>query len=767
MNLVHDLGVVVAGAAVVALLFHRWRWPVIFGYLLTGVLMAPNTFPWSPLDDLETVRQIAELGMIFMLFYAGLTFDLGRLQQVLGPALLAVVVQTATMLYLANLLGPILGMDALSSLFFGCLLAISSTMVTLRVLQDQGLVQQPFAQLAFGVVILEDFLAVALLVILNGVAVDRHFQWESAGLVVGLMAVFVLVVMVLGKLAVHRALALLGRFENRELLTLFSTGLVLGISVLAAEFRFSVGLGAFLAGAILSSARPARAIEEANRALHDVFNAVFFVSFGMLVDPRLLLANLPWIGLIGLLTVVGKTASCWLGLFLGGQSPRSSYRAAVAKSPIGEFSFIIAALGSSLGVTDERLTSITFGVALLTFLAIPALNRTADGHFAWLARHLPRPVRRLGVVYRKFFQTADAVIGRNLLLRLVRRPLLQILVYHLLIFAVILGASAAANWAAAHPLGGPGMRRLASAGIWGAACLALAPMLIAIIRNTNAIMYMVTEALFRGPKSRPVLRGKIRNLLNNLCALLVLLGVGGLFLSVASPFLPRGASLALFAALLAVVGALFWRQMIRLNSRLEYLVLEGLQERALDSQASRREFALREIAEKYPWPISLHEYVLPEEAGGGRTLRDLALRSRTGATIIALARGGCYHYDPGPEAVLFPGDTLVLLGNEAQIERALALLAEPGQTPARPTCGEFQVGKVLLPPDSPLVGNTLAGAELRHRFHLTVVGIQRGARQITSPGASEMLLANDLLVVAGGAENLQLLQRFAAGEAEG
>lgn len=758
-GLLFDLGVVIVAAAGAALLFRQMGWPLIFGYLLAGLLVGPNLLPVSALHDVESIREISELGVVFLLFFIGMEFDLGKLRQLLGPAFVALILQTGAMLYLSKLVGAMLGWSSTSALFFGSLLAISSSMVTIRVLREQGRMKHPHAQLAVGILILEDVLAVLLLVILTGVAVTQKFDWGSAWLVTFLMGVFVVVVFLMGRPLAKRAIDALEVWDDREQITLFSMGLLMGVSLLALGLEFSNALGAFLAGAILSQTRLLHRFEEATRSLHDLFTAVFFVSVGMLIEPDVIVRNWGWVLGIALAVIILKTLTCWLGLFLAGQPSRSSFRGALSKAQIGEFSFIIAELGRSLEVTDARLTGIAFGVAFVTILATPFMTRHSERHFERLLQWTPSVLQRYGNFYRQFFESVTTTLGRNVLLRLLKRPLLQMSLYFFLLCGIILGTSLLAERLGAESAGFPSYT---GAALWLGAALVCAPFLIAILRNANAVVYMLTEALFEGRHSRPIMQGKMRTVFNGLIFGLLMTFFGGLLLVAASSYLPKGSALLLFVALLVCTGGLFWRQLIRLNSQFEFLFMESFAEDARSLEHSRRAEVLEEISRKYPWEVEVCDYTIEDKSPVvGRRIIDLRLREKTGATIIALGRAGRQVFDPSPETPLFPGDHLILLGGQAETSRAcLCLDTLQADADAPPMATSFETRSVLIEAGAHLDGNTLAGANIRRNFGVTIIGVQRGAQRITTPPGDFMLRAGDALLTVGPPS---LLDRFADG----
>jgi len=767
VSLVQDLGIVAAGAAVASILFRFLRLPVIFGYLAAGLFLGADIFPTPLVSDMDAMRQVSELGVVFLLFFMGLEFDLERLKSVLWPSFMAVAVQTIAMMFLARLVAPLFGWGYVSSLFFGSLLAISSSMVTMRVLQEQGRSKMPHAQLAAGIMILEDILAVILLVILSGVSVSKGFDWPSAWLVAFFMGVFVVAVYYIGRIATSRLANVTLGGGSVETVTIVSVGLLLGIGAMALKLHFSGALGAFVAGAILSRTKLAEPVLAANRSIKDLFCAIFFVTVGLQIDAGAIASNVGWVILLTVLMIAGKLASCWLGMFLAGQPPEKSYLASASKANIGEFSFIIIALGSSLHVIDTpgktSLSAITFGLALSSILLTPLVSATASWQFAWLRRKAPAQAGRFARFYRDYLDTVFATLGRNKLLQLIRQPLLHLAGYFFLTSGVVLGGAFVARWVARLQIHSPVLLGLA---VWVCTAVLTVPLVIAMARYISTIVYMVTESVFAKARTHTLIRGRVSNLVNTSATLLLLLLLGGFFLSVSSPYLPKGWALALFLILVIGVGVFFWRKMVTINSRIEALFLDSFSaEAALPARRIGEEYAER-ILRQYPWPVAVREVCLAaDSAVCGRRIRELDLPRRTGSLIVAVVRGGVEAFDPSPEVPLFPEDRLILLGCDEANERAATLLGEKSAN-AAPSGGPdaLEIGREVLQHGSSLDGNTLAGSNLRRRFGISVIGIQRGSEAIVNPGADAILKAGDILLFIGSGQRRTEFHTFLSSE---
>ncbi len=746
-------------AAAVTLLFKRLRLPVFLGYVLAGFLVGPNLWDRSPISDIHSVNSLSELGVVFLMFYIGLEFDIARLRQVFMPAVLAVILQTIALVFLGTQMAPLLGWGGVEGLFLGALLAISSSMITISVLQSLGRTNQPHAQLAVGILILEDILAVTLLVLLSGAAVSGKVEMLQMWKVTFVIAVFAVTVYFAGRVFAPRLLRALEHFDDHELVTIWSVALMLALGSLAIYLHLSVALGAFLAGSILSQSNLAKRIEHVTAPLRNVFCAVFFVSVGMLINPLNLLEHWWQILLLSVLVVLTKVITVWLGLFLGGQQPATSLRASVVKGQIGEFSFIIAALAQSSKVADAGLMSLAVGVSVLTTLMSLFLTQRSDPIYEWLSRKMPPGLRLAGEFYQNLMGELRMRMGKNLLLKLLKRPLLQILIFFLLLNAIILSTYVFNRYMATHEELGS-MRAWLPPVTWMAAAVLCLPFVIAILRNLNAIVLLVADSLFQAAPAQQYMRGRIQNIFASISVAGLAVVVGGIYLSAAAEYLPSGVALIAFTLLVVGASLFFWRRLINVNSRLEYLFMQSFNQRAREEDEVRSANALEEITNKYPWPVKVREMVLPalSQACGVR-LMDLKLREETGASIIALSRNGQVLYDPEPISRLFPFDRIYLFGEETQTEDAIQMLSEKRSDGAsafvRPT---LEVEKIFIPRDSILVDQTLASAHLRGEYGITVLGIQRKETRVTAPGPTEILQAGDVLYVIGNAESIHRMQ---------
>ena len=360
---VQDLAVIMLVAGLVTLLFHQLKLPVVLGYILAGVLIGPHTPPFALIHDQQTIHTLAELGVVFLLFSLGLEFSLKKLAKVGMAALIAGITEIAVMIWLGYQIGSAFGWQTMDSLFLGAMLAISSTTIIIKALEGLDLKNEKFAQLIFGVLIIEDILAIAILVLLAGIATSGHVSTTAVFATLGELTLFIIVSLVVGILTIPRLLNYIDNFRSNEMLLISVLGLLFGFCLLVIKLEYSMALGAFLIGAIIAESRQVEKIEHLIEPIRDMFSAIFFVAIGLLFNPNVLVDYAVPILVITLAVVVGKVVSCSLGAFVAGQDARTSVKVGMGLAQIGEFSFIIASLGVALKVTSDFLYPIAVAVA--------------------------------------------------------------------------------------------------------------------------------------------------------------------------------------------------------------------------------------------------------------------------------------------------------------------------------------------------------------------------------------------------------------------
>lgn len=436
ISFIQDLAVIMLIAGVVTVVFHRLKQPVVLGYIVAGFIIGPHTPPFGLIHDEETIKTLAELGVIFLMFCLGLEFSLRKLFKVGATAFIAAFLEIVLMIWIGYEIGRWFDWNTMDSLFLGAILAISSTTIIVKALNDLKLKNERFAQLIFGVLIVEDILGIGIIALLSSIAVSGTVSSGEVFSTVGKLSLFMIVALVIGILLVPRLLAYVARFESNEMLLITVLGLCFGFCLLVVRLEYSMVLGAFLIGAIMAESRQLLKIERLIEPVRDLFSAIFFVAIGLMLDPAILLQYAWPIAVITVAVVLGKMLSCGLGAFIAGNDGRTSLRVGMGLSQIGEFSFIIAALGMTLQVTSNFLYPVAVAVSVITTLLTPYLIRAADPLSIKLAGVMPERLGRVLGMYGEWLRSIQPQGEGALLASMIRRILLQVGVNLALVIAI-------------------------------------------------------------------------------------------------------------------------------------------------------------------------------------------------------------------------------------------------------------------------------------------------------------------------------------------
>lgn len=576
IGFVQDLAVIMLIAGMVTILFHRLKQPVVLGYIVAGLIIGPHTPPFGLIHDEQTIRTLAELGVIFLMFCLGLEFSLGKLFKVGATAFIAAFLEITLMIWLGYEIGQWFAWSTMDSLFLGAILAISSTTIIVKALADLKMKEQRFAQLIFGVLIVEDILGIGIVALLSGLAVSGAVSSGEVAATVGKLSLFMVVALVVGIVLVPRVLAYVARFESDEVLLVTVLALCFGFCLLVVKLEYSMVLGAFLIGAIMAEARQLQQIERLVAPLRDMFSAIFFVAIGLLIDPQVLLDYAWPIAVITAAVILGKIVSCGLGAFIAGNDGRTSLRVGMGLSQIGEFSFIIAALGISLQVTSDFLYPVAVAVSVLTTLTTPYLIRAADPFAHWLSRSMPVPLTRVLRMYGEWLRSIQPQGQGAALAAMIRRIVLQVGVNLALVVAIFFCGAYFVESLGHWLHGWVGVESRQKALVWGGALLLSLPFLIAAYRKLKALSMLLAEMSVK-PEMAGRHTQRVRRVLAEVIPLLSLILIFVLLAALSASILPTLELLVIIAALAAVVAALLWRWFIRVHTRMQLALIETLE----------------------------------------------------------------------------------------------------------------------------------------------------------------------------------------------
>jgi len=660
MHDVHEflrsLTIVLGIAALTTVLFQRLRQPVVLGYIIAGLLIGPHV-PFPLVANGDIVRTLSELGVILLMFSLGLEFSLSRLARVGPTAGVTAIIQSFLVAWLGFLMGRLFGWSVLESVFVGAMIAISSTTIIAKAFDEQGIGGR-LRELVVGVLLLEDLIAVVFLAALTAIATGAGLSPAALLPTIGRLTAFLLALVAVGILLVPASS--------------FAT------AYLAQEAGYSVALGAFIAGSLVAESGHSEAIEHLVEPLRDVFLAIFFVSVGMLIDPALALQHWGAIAAFTVLVIVGKVLTVSFGAFLGGTGIRTSVQAGMSMAQIGEFSFIIAGVGVTLGATRDFLYPIAVAVSAITTLTTPWLIRASEPFAALIDRKLPHPLQTFAALYSAWLERLRnrPNTGRDArVTRIVRLLVLDALFLTALIVLLAVELDSAAGAITRALAIAPSVARGL---VIGAGCAVALPLLFGIGRLSRRLGAVIGATAIPHGAGKVDLDAAPRQALVLTLQLGAALVTGAIVLALTQAFLPPYVGPAVLAALLIGFGFAIWRRATNLDSHVHagaQAVVEALAKYARAGQTAANDGVMEKVHRLLPGlgtPVALA--LMDSSPAVGRSLAELNLRGRTGATVLAISRGAEAIVAPGAAERLRSGDVLGVTGTEEAVAAARAIL---------------------------------------------------------------------------------------------
>ncbi len=673
-DLLTDLAVILCVAAGTTVLFQRIKQPVILGYLIAGLIVGPH-LPVPLFANEATAHQFSEIGVILLMFALGLEFSLRKLVRVGPTAGVVAVIQCSLMIWLGYVVGRLFGWRPLESLFTGALIAISSTTIIVKAFAEQN-IKGKVADFVFGILIVEDLIAILLLAILTPVASGVGLSAGALAWTLAKLATFLIGMLVIGILLVPRFMRFIVRMGRMETTVVVSVGICFACALLARKFGYSVALGAFLGGALVAESGVVKTIERAMEPIRDLFAAIFFVSVGMLIDPVLVAEHWVAVLVLTLVVVVGKVFGVGLGSFLAGRSVRTSVQAGMSLAQIGEFSFIIAGVGVALNATGTFIYPVAVAVSALTTLVTPWLIRASGPFASFVDSRLPRALQTFVTLYGSWVQQLRSTPEHRTAWSYIRKLVGLLLVDLVALAGLIIVSSLSMNRLLAIAVGRFSMEPQLVRWVVVAAVVTLAvPFVFGAVRIARALgTALVSEALPRGTEALDRAAASRRALLVTFqLAILLLAGIP--LAAVTQPFVRFPVVLIVVMGVIVLVVP-FWRSATNLHGHVRagaQVILESLASQSLvtePSAASREE--IRRLVPGLGETSTVR--ILPDGRSVGLTLKDLDLRAQTGATVIAIERGETDLVYPTAEQTLQPNDLLVLTGTEEAVSLAREIL---------------------------------------------------------------------------------------------
>ena len=663
-----DLAVVMMVAGLVTVSFRALKLPVVLGYILAGVIIGPHVLPSPLVSDENNIQTLSELGIVFLLFALGLEFNFRKIRQIGFTAFIVAPLETALMFFVGFQIGRFFGWSVTDSVYLGGIMMISSTTIITKTLADLGKGKEKFADVIFGILIAEDIIAILLIASLSGVAMTGTFELGAVLETLGRLGVFTVMAIVLGLLVVPKLLAFVARFRNEETMLITVLGLCFGLALVALKLKYSVALGSFIMGALIAESHDIRRIERLTAPLRNMFSAVFFVAIGLLIEPKLLGQYALPIAVISVTLIIGKIAACSFGSFVAGYDRTTSLRVGLGLAQIGEFSFIIAALGKDLGVTSHFLYPIAVCVSTITSALTPFLIQHADKLVTLHDRIAPRSLLNYQEDYTAWIQRVRQNRNTSAPRQLVRLMVFQLTINVALIAGLFLAATLLdrwkINWLTELPPWTGGRNTV----LWLAAMLCSLPIILATLRKLEALSMLLSEMAVRGGST---LKNKMamRAMISNTTLFAGVIGLGLLVLALSSVLLPSWEVFVILGSIGVIVALLLRTFFIRIYSRAQVTIRETLAREPLHHapEATKPMPSLLENAELVTVQITANSPAL------GKQIREMELRTRTGSTAVAIRRGTETIISPEPDFEFQINDQVLLIGNERQLEEASRL----------------------------------------------------------------------------------------------
>jgi len=732
--LIKDLALILGAAGIITIFFKKLKQPVVLGYIIAGLLVGPNFKLFPTIGDVEGIKIWAEIGVVFLLFALGLEFSFKKLVKVGGSAAITGITELSFMMMLGYGMGQVLGWSNMDSMFLGGIIAISSTTIIFRAFDELGLKTKQFSSLVIGVLVIEDLVAILLMVLLSTVAVSQQFEGTQMFLSIGKLLFFLCLWFLMGIFLLPTFFKKVSRFLNSETLLVLSLALCLGMVVLADQVGFSAALGAFIMGSILAETTQAHKIEHLITSVKDLFGAIFFVSVGMLIDPQILVDYAVPVLILTLSVILGKTIFVASGALLAGRPLKQAVQAGTSMSQIGEFSFIIATLGVSLNVTSSYLYPIAVGVSVITTFTTPYMIKLAEPLHQFLLKVLPEKwIRGL----EKYSSSSQIIESESNWKRLLNFYIQIIILNGVIMIALSLLVAYFLEPFLQKSITDPLTAKIIAALI---GLIVMAPFIWALTVKKMSKSAYAALWLDRKYSHGPLVMLEIaRN------AIAVLL-VGFMLRQLFSFWIAVGGTLVA----MIVIGVVFRQRLQKFYQRLEDRFLQNLHERELLEQNKTQ-------SHLSPWDAHLTHYkISPHASFIGKTLEELQWRETYGINIAFIERGNHVMFAPARTEKIFPFDNIGVIGTDQQMLEFGKIMV-PYVEDADSEKELVELEKIVVDEHTRLKGLTIRESGIREKTNGLVVGIERKGERILNPSSFTQLEWDDIVWIVGNRKKIQQL----------
>ena len=744
--MLHDLGIIMLVAGLISLLCKLLKQPVVLGYIVAGILAGPYVCG-SSWVNVESAETWGEVGVIFLLFTLGLEFSFKKLLKMGSTAFIGCLTIVVGMMGTGFMLGRMLGWSEMNSLFLGGMLCMSSTTIVFKALDDLGLRQHKFAEICFGILVVEDLFAVVLMVLLASIAVNQQFDGVEMLAQVGKLLAYLILWFVAGITLIPSLLKKCRPHLNDETMTIVALGLCLGMVLVAKMAGFSEALGAFVMGSILSETVERERIEKLMSPIKNLFGAIFFVSVGMMIAPATLAEYWLPILLITLTVIIGQIIFATVGITLSGQPMKIAMQSAFALTQVGEFAFIIAQFGESIGVTEKYLYPVVVAVSVITTFLTPYTIKLATPAYSLLEKILPK---KFFTLIGRLSQGKNTIAQQSILQKQLKKVGLSVAVYGIVsAFVIMLYQHFVSEWivnavAAVIPDNLEWVSRLVA--------------LLALLVLLSPFLYRMIASHNNSPEAQQLRQDSsyrrvtlvALNVARIILGMMFVIGCIGRYFT-----LTLGLPLVFAIAIVAII--MRSSKVHKQSSDIEKRFIDNLSAREREQEKNRS--VRREVEDAFlNYDLHLADFELnPESLYIGHQLLNLDLRHSCGVNIVRIVRGGVNINAPGGRERLYPHDRIVVAGSDEQIKRFAKELdskVSSGEDNAG-RASTFSLELLQVSPEMPFCGKPLCASRIGERPQCVVLGIEHEGKTTMNPPAEAILCQGDTLILAGETEKIK------------
>lgn len=734
-QLIGDLALILICGAISTVIFKKLKQPLVLGYIVAGFLVGPHFLLFPSVANEANIDFWAQIGIIALLFSLGLEFSFKKLLNVGGTAVTTTTLSVTCMMSLGYGVGKFLGFTSMNALFLGAMISMSSTTIIIKALNDLNLNRRRFVPVVFGVLICEDLFAVLLMVILSSIAINNSFEGTDLLMSVLKLVSFLIIWFIIGVGVIPPFFRRYRKIINDEILLILAMGLCFLMAIFSVFSGFSLALGAFLMGSVLAGTCEAEHINKAVKPIKDLFGAVFFISVGMMVNPGIIAEYIGPILLLSATVIVGKITFITFGMLLNGQPLKIAMESGFSLTQIGEFAFIIATLGMSLGVIDPTLYPIIVAVSVVTTFFSPYFIKFAEPAYNKLLPHIPK---QMGFIINRYSkEAAEESETKAIWKNVISKYAWRIILYSTLIVGI---ETLSKKFAFTFLID-----------LWGEPGKAIATALtIAVI--APFVLALAYPNITRKQRAKLKEKSRMVNVpIMVLATFKVLLAFGYIFWFLTSIY-PNATGIILSIASFILLFIFFSKKVKKQMKSLEHKFVANLNEREL-----RKTGKANNIVSDMHVAYMTVGYDCPFV---GERLGNSNIRKEYGVNVVSIQRGSHTIPVPNSNTRIFPGDLLGVIGSEQQIDHLIPIIENGIEQYEEGNAHEVIYTHMLIPYDSVLIGESTQSINLRNRYSSLLVAIQRGENEYLKPNGNELFMAGDILWLVGDISKIEELKHL-------